>query len=388
VILDLAAGLAGALAAVGALYLLAAVVAVRRFARRPAPRPAQRPPVTILKPLHGEDPELYDNLRSFCRQAYPTVQVVCGVRDQADPAIAVVRRLIADLPDVDLSLVVAPQVHGANLKISNLINMMPAARHDLLVIADSDMRVAPDYLDQVVGGFAPSVGLVTCLYRATPGANLWSRLGAQFINHAFLPSVLVGAWIRPWPGCFGATMALHRETLRQIGGFPRFRDLLADDFQLGAAVWAAGFEVALARTVVEDVLVEPDLKALLRHELRWARTIRSIAPLDYAASGVTYPVAFGLLAALLSGFSVAGMAVFLGVLGWRLIAVGMIDKAFAPARPPRWSELALVPVRDVLSFGLLIASFCGKTVAWRGQEFQLSSDGSLTDGRPVGGKPE
>jgi ceramide glucosyltransferase len=382
----LVAGVAGVLAAVGALYLLAAVVAVRRFARRRAPPPTRRPAVTILKPLHGEDPGLYENLRSFCRQAYPTVQVVFGVRDAADPAIAVVRRLIADLPDADLALVVAASVHGTNLKISNLINMMPAARHDVLVIADSDMRVQPDYLDQVVGTLTqPGIGLATCLYRATPADDVWSRLGAQFINYGFLPSVLVGAWIRPWPGCFGATMALHRETLRQIGGLARFRDQLADDYGLGAAVRAAGFEVALARTVVEDVLAEPDLAALVRHELRWARTIRSIAPLDYAGSGVTYPVAFGLLTALLSGFSAAGMAVFLGILGWRLIAVRMIDKSLAPARPPRWSELALVPVRDLLSFGLLIASFCGKTVAWRGQEFHLASDGSLTE---RGGKPE
>jgi ceramide glucosyltransferase len=250
------------------------------------------------------------------------------------------------------------------------------------------MRVQPDYLDQVVGTLTqPGIGLATCLYRATPAADPWSRLGAQFINHAFLPAVLVGAWIRPWPGCFGATMALHRETLRQIGGFPRFRDQLADDYGLGAAVRAAGYEVALAPYLVEDVLQEPDLGALLRHELRWARTIRSIAPLDYAASVVTYPLAFGLLAAFLSGFSAAGMAVFLAILGWRLIAVRMIDKSLAPARPPRWSELALVPVRDLLSFGLLIASFCGKTVAWRGQEYHLASDGSLTGGSPTGGKP-
>jgi ceramide glucosyltransferase len=310
------------------------------------------------------------------------------VREADDPAIAVVHRLMADLPDADLALVVAAPVHGTNLKISNLINMLPAARHDLLVIADSDMRVAPDYLDQVVGTLTrPGIGLATCLYRATPAPDPWSRLGAQFINFGFLPSVLVGAWIRPWPGCFGATMALHRETLRQIGGLERFRDQLADDYGLGAAVRDAGYAVGLTPYVVEDVLEEPDLGALVRHELRWARTIRSIAPLDYAGSVVTYPVAFALLGALLSGFSAAGMAVFLGILGWRLIAVRMIDKSLAPARPSRWSELALVPVRDLLSFGLLIASFCGKTVAWRGREFQLASDGSLTTD-PTGGKPE
>jgi ceramide glucosyltransferase len=371
--------LAGAAAAAGAGYLAVVWWAVRRFARRVPVRPpagaGRRPPVTILKPLHGEDPELYDNLRSFCEQAYPTLQVVFGVRDPADPAAAVARRLIADLPGADLQLVVDPRVHGANLKISNLINMMAVARHPLLVIADSDMRVPRDYLDQLVGALAaPGVGLVTCLYTGWPAADPWSRLGAQFINHGFLPSVLVGALIRRWPGCFGATMALHCETLRQVGGFERFRDQLADDYRLGAAVDAAGFQVVLARCLVEDVLLEPGLGALLRHELRWARTIRSIAPLDYAASIITYPVAFGLLCALLSGLAVPGLAVLAGILAWRLIVVRMIDKEFALPRQPLW----LVPVRDVLSFGLLIASFCGATVEWRGRAFRLTQDGNLT----------
>jgi len=373
-----AAVLAGLATGIGALYLLVVVYVVRHFAHRgpeSSAHPGRRPPVTILKPLYGEDPELYENLRSFCAQAYPTVQIVFGVREPADPAVAIVRRLIADLPAADLSLVVDPLVHGTNLKISNLINMMPAAKHPVLVIADSDMRVTPDYLDQLAAGLAvPGVGMVTCLYAARPAPGLWSRLGAQFINHGFLPSVLVGALIRPWPGCFGATIALHRETLRQIGGFARFRDQLADDYRLGDAVIEAGFRVGLSRYLVEDVLVEPSARGLLRHELRWARTIRSIAPLEYAASVITYPLAFGCLTALLSGFSVPGVAVLLGILAWRLIVVRMIDKAFALARQPLW----LVPLRDVLSFGLLIASFCGETVEWRGRAFHLTPDGSLT----------
>jgi len=378
-ILNAGAWLAGLATGLGALYLLAAWHAVRRFAggqsAQPPVDPGRRPAVTILKPLHGEDPELYENLRSFCIQAYPAVQIVFGVRDAADPAAAVARRLIADLPAADLALVVDPRVHGTNLKISNLINMMAVARHPILVIADSDMRVTPSYLDALVGGLAaPGVGLVTCLYAGHPAAGLWSRLGALFINHGFLPSVLVGSLVRPWPGCFGATLALHRETLRQIGGFARFRDQLADDYRLGAAIVEAGFRVALSRYVVEDVLVEPDARTLLRHELRWARTIRSIAPLDFAASVITYPLAFGLLCAVLSLLSAPGLAVLLGILGWRLIVVRMIDKALALPRQPLW----LVPARDVLSFGLLIASFCGKTVEWRGHAFRLTQDGSLT----------
>ena len=375
-LLDLAAQIAALAAGIGALYLAAVWFAVGRFAARPPdrPDPLRRPAVTILKPLHGEDPQLYENLRSFCRQVYPRVQVVFGVRDGTDPAVAVARRLIAELPDADLSLVVDPREHGNNRKISNLINMTAVARHPVLVLADSDMRVTGDYLDRLVAGLSePGVGLVTCLYWATPAANLWSRLGGLFINHWFLPSALLGTLIRPWPGCFGATIALHRETLRQIGGFERFRDLLADDYRLGAAVVDAGFRVVLSRYLVEDVLAEPDAATLLRHELRWARTIRSIAPLDYAGAVVTHPVALALLAALLSGLSGPGMALFLGILAWRLIVVRMTDIAFALPRQALW----LVPVRDLLSFGLLIASFCGKKVAWRGEEFRLAADGRL-----------
>ncbi|MBV8165310.1 MAG: hypothetical protein JO021_00865, partial [Alphaproteobacteria bacterium] len=157
------------------------------------------------------------------------------------------------------------------------------------------------------------------------------------------------------------------------GGFERLRDQLADDYRLGAAVVEAGLRVALSRTVVEDVLVEPDARSLIHHELRWTRTIRSIAPRDYAGAAVTHPVALGLLAALVSGLAAPYVAVFVGILAWRLIVVARIDKAFALPRRKPW----LVPVRDVLSFGLAIASFCGKRVAWRGQEFRLASDGSL-----------
>src|SRR5258708_7771043 len=166
------------------------------------------------------------------------------------------------------ALLDAAAVLGTNLKISNLINMMTVARHPILVVADSDMRVPPDYLDQVVAELEqPGVGLATCLYVGRPAATLWSRLGAQFINHGFLPSVLVGALIRPWPGCFGATLALHRETLRQIGGFQRFRDQLADDYRLGAAVVEAGFAGARCRALGEGVLADPGAGTLPRHQL-------------------------------------------------------------------------------------------------------------------------
>ena len=359
----------------GVIYSVIALVAVRRFASLRPPQPGAHVPVTILKPLCGAEPELFENLRSFCRQAYPEVQIVCGVAAADDPASAIVRRLQAELPQADIALVIDGRNHGINGKVSNLINMMAAARHDLLVIADSDMRVEPDYLDAIVADVTASAGgLVTCLYVGHPIENFWARLGALYINHGFLPSVLVGRMFGVDTGCFGATMALERRTLEAIGGFEPFRDVLADDHALGAAVRALGRKVVLSPRLIGTSVGEADLKSLIQHELRWARTIRSIAPLGFAGSAATYPVALALLALPAAGFA-GGSALILAVaLAARFLVSWGVDRAFGLAAQPRW----LAPVRDVLSLGILIASFCGARVAWRGRAFRVGPDGRLT----------
>ncbi len=356
-------------------YLLAAALAVRRFARAVPPRLGSAPPaVTVLKPLCGSDPGLYDNLRSFCAQDYPCYQVVFGVRDADDPALPVVRRLMADLPEADLALVVEGGPCGTNRKVGNLSNMMRAARHDLLVIADSDMRVGADYLARVVAPFAdPGVGLVTCLYVGRPAGGLWSQLGAMFINHGFLPSVLVGRLVGSRDGCFGATMALARDTLEQIGGFAALRDQLADDYALGAAVSALGRKVELSSEIVENQVLEPSFGSLWRHEMRWARTIRGIAPLGFAASAVTHGVALAALAVVIGGFPTFALAALAVALAARLLMVATVDRALGAVPSPLW----LVPMRDLLSFAVLIASFCVNSVQWRGESFRVQPDGRL-----------
>ena len=223
-VFDVALCLLELLCLAGVGYLAVAALMVRRFVCQAAPVPHVRPPVTLLKPLCGDEPNLYENLRSFCRQDYPGVQVVFGVRTITDPAVAVVERLRAEFSDCDIELVCDARIHGTNLKISNVINMMAKARHDLLVLSDSDMRVRPDYLDAVVAplladGQRPPAGLVTCLYRGRPVGGVWSELGSMFINHGFLGQVLVGTLVGSNEGCFGATMALTRDTLARIGGF-------------------------------------------------------------------------------------------------------------------------------------------------------------------------
>ncbi len=359
---------------IGVAYLVAAAIAVRQFAARTPPRAPVEEAATILKPLHGKDAELYENLRSFCIQRYSTYQIVFGVRNADDAAIPIVRRLIAELPEKDLALVIDPRVAGTNYKVSNLENMMAQAKHDILVIADSDMHVAPDYLAAVTASLGGAEnGLVTCLYRGRPVSGLWSQIGAMFVNYGFLPSALVGQWTQPGDACFGATMALRRGIYDAIGGFATLRDQLADDYMLGAAVRRLGKTIVLSPHLVDTVVCEPSLGALLRHELRWARTIRSLAPWGYAASVVTHPVALAAGAVVLSGFALSALAVFAVALLVRLVMIRVIERAVRLPASPTW----LVPLRDLLSFAVFIVSFLGNNVAWRDQSFRVAADGSL-----------
>jgi ceramide glucosyltransferase len=328
----------------------------------------------VLKPLYGEDPGLFENLRSFADQNYPAFQIVFGVREPGDPAAAIVERLIAERPAADLALVVDPAVRGANYKVSNLENMLPAAKHELLVIADSDMRVRPDYLADVTAPLAdPAVGLVTCLYAGRPAGGPWSALGAMWVNYHFLPSAVVADRLGAADGCFGATMALRRETLKAAGGFAALRDQLADDHALGAAVRRLGRRLVLSPHVVDDILHEPDVAALLRHELRWARTIRSVAPGGYAASAVTHPFALSLLAVLLGGGAPLPWLVAAAVLAVRVAMMRAVERALRLRPAVVW----MVPLRDLLSFGVFVASFCGRKIAWRDRSFRLQADGRL-----------
>ena len=231
------------IAIVGCGYLLAATVLVGRFARRQTPRtPATTPTVTFLKPLHGDDTGLFDNLMSFAEQRYAgTVQIVCGVADAHDPAVAVVERLRGSAATRNLDLTIDATLHGANRKVSNLINMAPRIRHEIVVISDSDIRVTPDYLARVVAALQqPRVGAVTCLYHGVAAGGPWSQLGALFINAQFLPSVVLGLASGLAQPCFGSTIALMRSTLDAIGGFAAFADRLDDDYAIGAAVRERG----------------------------------------------------------------------------------------------------------------------------------------------------
>jgi ceramide glucosyltransferase len=355
-------------------YLVGVAIAAVRFARCPLPVGAKQPAVSLLKPLHGDEPGLYENLRSFVEQDYPSVQLVLGANDTKDSALPVADKLIRDMLAADIALVVGAPVRGGNLKVANLENMLPAARHDILVISDSDMRVDRRYLGAVITLLCdPSTALVTCLYRGVSTGGVWSDLGALHINFGFLPSALLAAAIGIDRGCFGATIALRRDTLKRIGGFARVRDELADDQRIGEAVRALG-PVVLSRYLVEARVSEPSFAALWRHELRWARTVRTIAPAGFAGSVLTHAVAIAALGAAMTGFGLTSCVFLVISLVLRWATTGVIAGALGLTTAKLW----LLPARDALSFAVFVASFFGRAVFWRGQLIQVEPSGRMS----------
>src|SRR5262245_53844000 len=364
------------LAMVGSAYLAFAAFLLRQLRVVKPPRLHLGPGVTILKPLCGVEPDLEENLAPFCMQAYPgPVQIILGVSNAADPAAAVARRLITSFPDVDIELVVGAHTHGTNRKISNLINMVSRTRHDVIVLSDSDIKVDRAYLRQVVAAlYEPGIGLVTCFYRGTSDSTPWSRFAATAVNHHFLPNVLVGLRLGLARPCFGSTIALRKETLDRIGGFGRFANQLADDYAIGEAIRDLGLHVAFPPMIVDHICSEQTLRGLVYRELRWARTIRLIDPAGHAGSIVTHPLPFALAAAALGGLSGTGLGIIMLALVCRALAPVQIERM----RGTGGSSLWLTPLRDLLSFAVLLASFLPGPVTWRGQRFAVRSDGTLT----------
>ncbi len=353
--------------------------AVRRF-RRTAPPPASRPPITVLKPLHGDEPLLEQALASFCAQDYPHFQIVFGVQAANDGAIAVVDRLRRQFPRVDMELVIDGTPHGPNRKVANLINMFPSARHDMLVISDSDMHADPLYLARVADALAvPGTGLVTTLYTGRPARRgLTGQLGSAFITQSFAAGALLARGLGR-QDCMGATMALTRETLMRVGGFPVLSPFVADDAVLGARVRALGQSVSLAATVPATTVAERGIAPLFRHELRWARTIRAVAPVGFAASIIQYPVFWALLTAAMAAAAPWTLLLLAAAAAVRAIAGRDIEALMGAPKTPVW----LPPLRDVLSVAVLLAAYAGDEVAWRGHVLNTQEDTHFGAARPA-----
>ena len=370
------AAVAGLIASAGLLQGGVSLALARRFAARPSAVPAARPPVTVLKPLHGDEPLLEEALASLFRQDYPAFQIVFGVADWADPALRVVERLRARHPGVDVAVVADAAQHGANRKVGNLINMYGAAKHDVIVIADSDMHTAPSYLDQVLAVLEePGVGLATTLYAGLrSNGTLVARLAAAGIDAGFLPGYLFAHALLGRQDCLGATMALRRETLARAGGFEALVDHLADDAVLGRRVRALGLRVALARAVPLTTVPESTMPALLAHELRWARTTQKLAPVGYALSAMQYSLAWAILAAAISPETPWTWSALGATWSLRWLTARGIERALGfESGLPFWA----LPLRDLLSMAVLLSSYGGDRVAWRGQILHADSPSLL-----------
>jgi ceramide glucosyltransferase len=364
-----------AAAASAAAYTLAAAIAVRVKLRTDyCVRPGAAPAVTILKPLCGDEHELYECLRSFCEQDYPRFQIVFGVADGADPAAEAVSRLQREFPALDLKLVVDRRQHGSSRKVSNLMNMVPLAQHDFLVISDSDVRVPRDYLSRIVPPLLdPDVGIVTCPYRGVPRRGLWSLLGSMFINDWFMPSVRVAALSGSRAFAFGVTIALRRQVLVGIGGFAAIANQLADDYRLGELTRARGLRTVLSDVVVETCVDERSLAGLVRHELRWLRTIRAVRPVGYGLSFITFSVPVALLGCAISrGAWPAVVLLAVTALGRTVLHLRVRDTASGIAR-----DFAVLPLREALSMMLWVWGFVSRRVHWRDDRLRVTRDGSV-----------
>jgi ceramide glucosyltransferase len=364
-----------AMAASAAAYTVAAAFAVRAKLKADyCVRPGEPPAVTILKPLCGDEHELYECLRSFCDQDYARFQIVFGVADGTDPAAEVVSRLQREFPQLDLKLVVDRRQHGSSRKVSNLMNMMPLTQHDFLVISDSDVRVPRDYLSRIVPPLLdPDVGIVTCPYRGVPRRGLWSLLGSMFINDWFMPSVRVAALSGSRAFAFGVTIALRRQVLAGIGGFAAIANQLADDYRLGELTRARGLRTVLSDVVVETCVDERSFGELLRHELRWLRTIRAVRPLGYGLAFITFSVPVALLGcAIARGAWTASVLLAVTALGRIVLHVRVRATASGIAR-----DFAVLPLGEALNLLLWAWGFVTRQVHWRDDRLRVTRDGSV-----------
>jgi ceramide glucosyltransferase len=338
------------------------------------------PAVSILKPVKGIDEDSYDNFASFCRQDYAgDQQLVFAAASPDDSVIPVIRRLIADFPKQDISLVINPALHGPNYKVSNLINAFPHARHDIIIICDSDITVAPDYLQSVVAHFCDRhVGLVTSLYRTSNVHGIATALEAIGFTAEMIPNVLVARQLEGLTFALGASMAVRREALLAIGGFETLAGYLADDYQLGNMVHHAGWRIALDPCFVESVIKAENLMTVLSRQLRWSRTMRVSRPGGYLASGVTLPFPAALLATLLAPSAAVGVSAVALLYGVRLCVCTLFSRRFVrDGLFPRW--LWLLPLRDMLAFFTWGLSFSGNRVEWRGSRFVLKRGGKIEE---------
>lgn len=359
-------------------YLALSLFGAHRFYWAPQPKPGSfMPAVSILKPLYGVDREMYEGFRSHCLQEYPQYEIIFGVHRADDPAVAEVERLRAEFPKIDIRLVVCPELLGTNGKVSSLVQMLDSTQYDYVLINDSDIRVATDYLQRVMAHFSDEeVGLVTALYRANAGHGVSSRIEAVTVGTDFIGGVLSAlALEKSMKFALGSTLALRRRVLDEIGGLRPLLDHLADDYELGARTVQAGYKVALSNTVVDTFLPDYSFAAMFQHQLRWARTIRDMRKLEYIGTLFTYALPWAVLSVLFAKGKIWSLALMGIVVLVRFVAGAVLAGLILRDRRIL-RDLWLIPARDFIGVAIWIASFVSNTITWRGITYHLQ-DGKL-----------
>jgi len=361
-------------------YCVLILLAVRNYRSHSEPRAsASGPPISVLKPLAGRDLGLEENLTSFFTQDYPAFELLFAVRTPDDPAIDVVRKFQADHPQVPSTLIVTGEPPYPNAKVYSLDRMLAAAHNDLVVMSDSDIRVASNFLKGAAAEFADAkVALATCPYRAIGGPSLWSALEAEGMNTEFIAGLLVARMIEGVKFAVGPTIIARKTMLAAIGGFDRLKDYLAEDFMMGKLAAQQGYGVILSRNVVEHRIGSQDLRSNFIHRLRWNRSTRRSRPAGYIGQLFTNPLPIALLTVVAQP---AWWPVLIPTVLVRAAAAWATSKIVLDCRP-HWLRLAL---QDLLSFVFWIAGFFGNTILWRGRRYKLLPDGRfivVAHGRP------
>jgi len=352
-----------------AVYSVLVGAAVRSYLRQNLLCPTLQQPVSVLKPLSGFDEGLEANLRSFFEQRHPEFELLFAAREPDDPAVAIVEALQREFPSVPSRLIVTGEPPYPNAKVFSLDRMLAEARYDLLIMSDSDIRVAPGFLEAISAEFAdPGVALATCPYRAVAGNRFWSQLEAEGMNTEFLAGLLVARLVEGVKFAVGPTVAARRKALEAIGGFRVLKDYLAEDFVMGKFAARAGLGVILSRQIVEHRIGSQGWRASASHRLRWARSTRRSRPWGYVGQIFAHSLPIALLAAALGP---AWWPAAVAVLTARCAAAWATCALVLKVRPG-WELLAL---EDLLSFAFWLAGFLGNTITWRGRRYHLYSDG-------------
>src|SRR5581483_6087065 len=364
-------GVAGSISSIG--YYLVCFLSAAKFVKhseRPHEGGAELAPVSILKPLKGRDPEMYECFRSQCLQEYPEYEIVFGISDPQDPAVQAVERLRKEFPQHAIRLIYCDRNLGSNTKVSNLAQMLVQARYEYVLVNDSDVSVPSDYLRRVVAPLADSaVGLVTCPYRGVANETLGSKLESLGISTDFFPGVLVARAIEGVKFGLGSTLLFRREDLKAMGGFEALADYLADDYQIGKRIADLGRRVVVSGLVVDSYLPRYTFRGFLVHQLRWARTVKDERFAGYVGLAVTFGLPWALLALVTSEGALWAWAVIGAVVAVRFAVAGYIKNHVLRDTQPRL--LRWLWLRDILAAGVWLVSFAGRTVHWRGTVFAL-----------------